>query len=32
MAWQKFSIYVTGFETARLPCTQQEDTLFTITQ
>ena len=25
-------IYVTGFERTRLPRTQQEDTLFTITQ
>ena len=25
------SIYVTGFERTRLPRTQQEDTLFTIT-
>ena len=24
--------YVTGFERTRLPCTQQEHTLFTITQ
>ena len=24
--------YVTGFERTRLPCTQQEDTLFTVTR
>ena len=26
------ALYVTGFEITRLPCTQQEDTLFTITR
>ena len=31
-AYTTMFIIVTGFEKTRLPCTQQQDTLFTITQ